>query len=167
MGKRRIGPATENALGFTWLMRYMSGESYQTIGASVGRDRKTVAKYVERAADKLTDAAQERILQELFPLAVEVYRAKFKLIIEKLNKGELIETTDAERIMTGMLVFDRPQAKDRVVDPNLDEYEVKTLAGLMVKRIETQKQDYIDAIEETTDSPKQIEDGSVQDDSNE
>jgi hypothetical protein len=129
--------STYKMLGYVWLMRFISGESIRKIAISVGSNRATVAKYIHKAADALTEAAQEKVLQDLFPLALEVYKEKLQLKLRQLRADKDVDVGDAERIMKGMLVFDRPQLKDIVTDPMLEGDEVTTLAGLMVKRIQS------------------------------
>jgi hypothetical protein len=119
-----------------WLMRRLAGETYVSIARDVGIQRQHVAENVKRAAAKMVDAAQEKVLDELFPVALELYKAKMEQQIADIRSGKPdVSVEIAERILKGMFVLDAPQLKDQVAaTPSEAQPSVETLTGLMLQR---------------------------------
>lgn len=134
--KRPIHEKVGRAQGFHWLMRYINGESITKIVNSTGRSRPTIKKYMRKAADLMVDAAQERILQDVFPLVLDVYKAHLLQQLTLAKEGKPMDMTQVERLLKGMYIFDAPQLKDSL--KQLGEGETETLEGYMVRKTRSQ-----------------------------
>lgn len=122
-----------NALGFVWFMRFMAGDTITTIARSTGRERHSVARHIKKAAALLADAAQEKVMQELFPLALDLYKVYMEQQLEAAKKGQPVNLEAAERVLKGMFVFDAPQLKEQMAQ--LPEGEPQeTLAAFFATR---------------------------------
>jgi hypothetical protein len=124
------------ANGFHWLLRYVNGESIAAIARSVKHNRITVQKYMRKAAATMVDAAQAKILDEVFPLVVDVYKAHLRQQLTNAADGKPVEMAVAERLLKSMYVFDSPLLKQ---DMTKDEGEpTETLAGFIMQRTRAQ-----------------------------
>jgi len=117
-------------------MRRLAGEKYIDIARDVGIQRKHVTQQIKRAAALMVDAAQEKVLDQLIPVALELYEAKMRQQIDDIKSGKSdVSVEIAERILKGMFVLDAPQLKDQVAaTPADDQPSVETLTGLMLQR---------------------------------
>lgn len=92
-----------------WLLeRIMGGKTLATIAKEAGRDRDTIQKYMRKAALAVVDAGQALFMQEVYPLALDVYKAKMLNMKKRLEAGEDVPIADIERIMKGLSIFDTP-----------------------------------------------------------
>jgi transcriptional regulator with XRE-family HTH domain len=128
--------SVQKAQGFHWLLRYMNGESLRGIARATNRSTATISKYMRKAAALMVDAAQEKILAEVFPLVVEVYKAHLNQQLDKAGRGEPIDMGEVNRLLKSMYVFDSPQIKDTIQAPPAEGEE--TLAGFLVRRTNVQ-----------------------------
>jgi hypothetical protein len=138
---KALDPSIARALGWTGLMLYLTGSTFDQIAAKMGKNRDTVRKYIYQAADKMVDAAQEEVMETLFPLAVKLYAAQMQQQIERATQNKepayipVLDMSIAERIMKGMFVLDRPQLKQQLADGELDPSEEETtLTALLLRK---------------------------------
>src|SRR5258708_2441090 len=127
-------PEFVRARGFAFLLDYINGKSIPQIGRERHADVSTVRKYMRKVAATLIDSAHEKILQDLFPKAVELMSAEMDRQIARAKKGEEVDWAIAERIMKGMFVFDSPQLKDVEMERAEEEVQVDSLKALMAIR---------------------------------
>lgn len=137
-----LHPDVANALGFQWLLRFMRGESIKDIAHNDHRHRTTIRRYMRKAAAKLVDSAQEKVMDELFPLAVQVMKAQLEQTVERIQQGETgVDLALAERIMKGMYVLDAPSLKDQVAQEEEGaDAKIESLTGFMIRRTRAPKE---------------------------
>ena len=137
---KALDPAIARAQGWAWLMMYIAGANFPEIAAKVGRDRDTVRKYASQAAERMVDAAQERVMETLFPLAVKLYAAQMQQQLARANQTKeptylpVLDMSIAERILKGMFILDRPQLKQQLMDADPAEDEQTTLTALLLRK---------------------------------
>lgn len=137
---KALDPSIAKAQGWAWLMMYIAGANFPEIAAKVGRDRDTVRKYASQAADRMVDAAQERVMDDLFPLAVKLYAAQMQQQIDRATQTEepaytpVLDISIAERILKGMFILDRPQLKQQLMDADDPSDEQTTLTALLLRK---------------------------------
>lgn len=116
-------PLTEFQLaqGMTWLMQYIEGKPIVHIARDVGHSHVTVRKYMLKAAGMMTEAAKEKVLETLIPLAIKVFQKELEKELEAVEKGETPKTRHADRLLKGMYVLDAPLPKTPTHQPTEDD----------------------------------------------
>jgi len=130
----KYNPSIDFARNLTWLLRHLNGETLTEIGLDVGHKRGTISKHIAKAAEALVEQAQATLMQEVFPLAAELWRESIKAEIAKAKKGEKVDFALIDRLFKGMSILDRaPQPTQLPITPQIGE-GVETLAGYFVQR---------------------------------
>lgn len=134
--RRPDSPELQRAKGLHYLLRYFSGESVLHIAAETGHDRKTIRKLMKTAAAQMVDAAQARVLDEVFPLALKVYQAYLQQQLDAAKEGKPIDLGAVERLLKSFYITDAPQLKKELVGSSEgDNEEEVTLQGFVAKHI--------------------------------
>lgn len=123
------------AKGFTYLLAYADGRTIQQVADHFHVNRKTIHRYMARAAASLVDHAQHTLVAETFPLMTKVLNAALQQQLDKAAKGEAIDTQLVERLLKGLAITDTPQAKTNALAPMEGEGAVETLAGFVAQRV--------------------------------
>lgn len=132
-------PGTVAAEGFYYLLRHLRGETLNGIALSTHHSPTTIGRQVHLAAHKLVDDAQEQIMSELFPLALDLYKAKLKLMHKQIEEGKDVPIGDIESILNGMYVLNSPQLKQtqlakRLREAGDDPEDQNSLQALLITR---------------------------------
>lgn len=93
------------ALGTQWFLEWVKGKSLRQIGRESGRDRNLVNKYVEKAAATMVENAQQKIMGELFPMALQVLKEYMKLELAKIKAGKEPNWEQINRLMDGLQIY--------------------------------------------------------------
>lgn len=122
------------AVDMAWLMRHINGESMSKLAKDLNKDQDTIKRHLAKAAETLVEQAQVHMMQEVFPLAAELFREAIKLQISRAKEGKDPDMSVAERVMKGMAILDRVPAQS-IGEGKLPEVsEVETLTGFIATR---------------------------------
>lgn len=126
MGKyvfSEVNPIVQRAVGLNYLLRYLNGDTIARMAKETHHSEHYVSKYMRRAAALMVDHAQEVILQEVFPLVVDVVKAHLKQQLKLAAADKPVDLSMVEKVLKGMYVFDSPQLKDNLAHKELGEGE--------------------------------------------
>ena len=131
---RHLSPELERALGFHFLLRFFQGEHIAGIARSTHTSRRKVRRVMKKAAATMVDAAQQTLLAEVFPLAVDVIKAALNQQLEKAKEGKPIDTGLVERLLKGMFITDSPQLRTQLMQDATDN-TIQTLEGFIASKV--------------------------------
>lgn len=124
-------------MGLVFIRELADGHmSARKVAKKYHRGLHTVRKYVTEAVGALMDDTQEKIIQELLPIAIKNIKAHMEMQIQLAKDGKLPDVGVAAGVLKSMYIFDAPVERTSAVKDLADAANDGGLAALMVARPE-------------------------------
>lgn len=136
----------------------MTGKTMAEIAKSAKKSENTVKKYMGKAAAAMVETAQQEVMNEVFPLAKQVFIAALKREIAVAKEGKEPNLALADRIMKGMQILDTEIPPVPTDDDSHNFGEVQTMAAFIATRQPVKR--IGDKVDMTIDvEPVEVKDG--------
>jgi phage protein U len=130
-----VHPIVQKAQGYQWLFEWLNGMPTRKIARKYHKAPSTITKYMRKAAAQMVDKAQEKLMEEVFPLAIDVLKTHLQQQLDLAEQGQPVDLSMVEKVLNGMYVMNSPQLKGAFLNEGQpSQVEPQSLEGFIAFR---------------------------------